>query len=44
MTVGQMKTLEVGAPDPAAAVIRPQFMISHHDNAGIRDLDAHLAG
>ncbi len=43
MTVGQMKTLEVGAPDPAAAVIRAQFMVSDNDDASIRDLDTHLA-
>src|ERR1039458_5618218 len=41
--VGQMKTLEVGAPDPASAVIRAQLVVSYNDDASIRDLDAHLA-
>ena len=41
--IGQAKTLEVGAPDPAAAVIRTEFVVSYDDDARIHDLDTHLA-
>ena len=44
VTVGQVKTFEVGAPDPATAVIRTEFVVSYNDDARIRDLDTHLAG